>query len=44
MAHLVRVTAVLAILWSVAAVGQAVDPSFYAWIGRLVSIVASAHI
>jgi hypothetical protein len=44
MANLVRATAVLAVLWSVAAIGAAVDPSFCAWTGRLVLAVVGARI
>ncbi|HEV2673073.1 MAG TPA: hypothetical protein VGV37_00945 [Aliidongia sp.] len=44
MAHFVRATAVLAVLWSAVALGGAVDPSFFEWTGRLVLAVAGAHI
>ncbi|HLZ64865.1 MAG TPA: hypothetical protein VKQ29_01480 [Aliidongia sp.] len=43
MVHVVRVTAVLAVLWSILAIGGAVDPSFFAWTGRLVLMVAGGH-
>ena len=36
MANLVRATAVLAVLWSVAAAGAAIDPSLCLSTGRLV--------
>lgn len=44
MAHLVRATAVLAVIWSAVAIGEAVAPSFFEWTGRLVLAVAGAHI
>lgn len=44
MAHLVRATAVLAVLWSAVAIGGAVAPSFFEWTGRLVLVVAGTHI
>ncbi|GGF13134.1 hypothetical protein GCM10011611_18550 [Aliidongia dinghuensis] len=44
MAHLVRATAVLAVLWSAFAIGEAVDPAFFTWTGRLVLAVVGARI
>jgi hypothetical protein len=44
MAHFARGTAVLAVLWSAIALGEAVDPSFFEWTGRLILAVAGAHI
>jgi hypothetical protein len=43
MAHFVRATGVLALFWSVVAIGEAVDPSFFDWTSRLVLAVAGAH-
>jgi len=39
MVYVVRATAVLAVVWSAIAIGGAVDPSFFAWTGRLVMAV-----
>jgi hypothetical protein len=43
MAHLVRATAVLAVVWSALAIGDVVDPSLMAWTGRLVMVVGGIH-
>ena len=43
MAHFVRVTVVLAVVWSMFAIGEAVDPSFFEWTGRLVLAVSGGH-
>jgi hypothetical protein len=42
-AHVVRATVILAILWSVAAIGGAVDPSCLEWTGRVVAAVVGSH-
>jgi hypothetical protein len=44
MAHFVRATAALAVFWSMLAIGEAVDPSFFAWTGRLVLAVAGGRV
>jgi hypothetical protein len=44
MAHFVRGTVVLAVLWSAVALGEAVDPRFFEWTGRLLLAVAGAHL
>ncbi len=44
MVYIVRATAVLAVVWCAIAVGGAVDPSFFAWTGRLVQAVGGNHV
>jgi hypothetical protein len=43
MVHLVRTTAVLAVVWSAISIGEAIDPSLVAWTGRLVLAVGGIH-
>ncbi|MDB5363537.1 MAG: hypothetical protein JWO51_4834 [Rhodospirillales bacterium] len=44
MMYVVRATAVLAVVWSAVAIGGAIDPSFFAWTGRLVLAVGGIRI
>lgn len=44
MAHVVKATAILAVAWSAIAIGDAVDPSFFEWTGRIVLAVGGVHI
>jgi hypothetical protein len=44
MAHVVRATAVLAVVWFMIAIGGAVDPAFFEQAGRLVLAVGHIHI
>ncbi len=40
MAHVVRATIALAVVWTMVSIGEAVDPSFFELTGRLVLAVA----
>ena len=44
MAHFVRATAVLAVFWTMLAIGEAVDPSFFEWTGRLMLAMAGGRV